>query len=116
MGVEGVGWHKRPSFRKTVHKEVGTWGWVGLDDCRRRENPPSRVGGVCSGWDSHPSLEMRVGTGRVAVAVKTLRLTFRAREGFVVGEIHLRHSKRKCERCRCCENRRFAGHYWIGQY
>ena len=43
-----------------------------------------------------PSVTQSV-SGRVAVAVKTLRLTFRAREGSVVGSIHLRHSKREWE-------------------
>ena len=60
------------------------------------ENPPSHdssEGGVCGGWNT-PFVTRNV-SGRVAVAMKSLRLTIRAREGSVEGGIPLRHWK--CE-------------------
>ncbi len=43
-------------------------------------------------------------SGRIAAAVKTLHLAFRAREGSVVGGVPLRHSKHEWEDCRRHEN------------
>ena len=88
----------RSSEEGVVEMGYDRWWWAKATPASRSSEGELAVvsrsseRGVVGGWNS-PSVTRNV--SRVAVAMKTLRLTFRVREGSVMGGIPIRHSK--CE-------------------